>query len=31
MQSSELVRKFIEQPLVRDLPTQAAQAVLALR
>lgn len=31
MQSSELVRKFTEQPLVRDLPVDAAQAVLALR
>lgn len=31
MQSSELVRKFAEQPLVRDLPIDAAQAVLALR
>ncbi|WP_374392437.1 addiction module antidote protein [Sphingopyxis sp.] len=31
MQSSELVRKFNAQPLVRDLPTEAAQAVLALR
>lgn len=31
MQSSELVRRFTEQPLVRDLPVDAAQAVLALR
>ena len=31
MQSSELARKFNAQPLVRDLPTEAAQAVLALR
>jgi hypothetical protein len=29
--SSDLVRKFTEQPLVRDLPVDAAQAVLALR
>ena len=29
--SSELVRKFTEQPLIRDLPVDAAQAVLALR
>ncbi|MBL9068366.1 MAG: addiction module antidote protein [Sphingopyxis sp.] len=31
MQSSELVRRFTEQPLVRDLPVDAAQAILALR
>ena len=31
MQSSELVRKFTAQPLVRDLFPDAAQAVLALR
>ena len=31
MQSSDLVRKFTEQPLIRDLPVDAAQAVLALR
>jgi hypothetical protein len=31
MQGSELVRKFTEQPIVRDLPASAAQAVLALR
>lgn len=31
MQSSELVRRFTQQPLVRDLPVDAAQAVLALR
>lgn len=29
--SSDLVRKFTEQPLIRDLPVDAAQAVLALR
>ena len=29
MQSSELVRRFTEQPLVRDLPVDAAQAILA--
>ena len=29
--SSDLVRKFTEQPLVCDLPVDAAQAVLALR
>ena len=29
--SSALIRKFIEQPLIRDLPVDAAQAVLALR
>ena len=31
MQSSELVRKFTAQPLVRDLFPDAARAVLALR
>lgn len=32
MQSgSDLVRTFTEQPLIRDLPVDAAQAVLALR
>ena len=31
MQSSELIRQLTEQPLVRDLPVEAAQAVLALR
>ena len=31
MQGSELIRRLTEQPLVRDLPTEAAQAVLALR
>lgn len=31
MQNSELVRRLTEQPLVRDLPVEAAQAVLALR
>ena len=31
MQSSELVRKFTAQPLVRDLSAEVAQAVLALR
>lgn len=31
MQSSELVRRFTEQPMVRDLSVAAAQAVLALR
>ncbi|HMN54287.1 MAG TPA: addiction module antidote protein [Sphingopyxis sp.] len=29
--SSDLIRKFTEQPLIRDLPVDAAQAVLALR
>jgi hypothetical protein len=29
--SSALIRKFTEQPLIRDLPVDAAQAVLALR
>ena len=31
MQSSELIRQLSEQPLVRDLSVEAAQAVLALR
>ena len=31
MQSSELIRQLTEQPLVRDLSVEAAQAVLALR
>lgn len=31
MQGSELIRRLTEQPLVRDLPGEAAQAVLALR
>ena len=31
MQSSELVRRLTQQPVVRDLPADAAQAVLALR
>ncbi|QCB56177.1 addiction module antidote protein [Sphingopyxis sp. PAMC25046] len=31
MQSSELIRQLTEQPLVRDLTVEAAQAVLALR
>lgn len=31
MQSGELIRKFTEQPLVRDLSVDAARAVLALR
>jgi hypothetical protein len=31
MESSELIRKFAAQPLVRDLAVEAAQAVLALR
>src|SRR3546814_18881640 len=31
MQSSELIRQLTEQPLVRDLSIEAAQAVLALR
>lgn len=31
MQGSELIRRLTEQPLVRDLQAEAAQAVLALR
>ncbi|MBA3939763.1 MAG: addiction module antidote protein [Sphingopyxis sp.] len=31
MESSTLIRQLTEQPLVRDLPVDAAQAVLALR
>ncbi len=31
MQSSTLIRQLTEQPLIRDLPVDAAQAVLALR
>lgn len=31
MQRSELIRRFTQQALVRDLPVDAAQAVLALR
>ena len=31
MQGSELIRRLTEQPLVRDLSAEAAQAVLALR
>ncbi|KQZ64528.1 MAG: addiction module antidote protein [Sphingopyxis sp.] len=31
MESSLLIRQLTEQPLVRDLPVDAAQAVLALR
>jgi hypothetical protein len=31
MQASELIRRLTEQPLVRDLSAEAAQAVLALR
>ncbi|MBL8649656.1 MAG: addiction module antidote protein [Sphingopyxis sp.] len=31
MESPSLIRQLTEQPLVRDLPTDAAQAVLALR
>ena len=31
MASSALIRQLTEQPLVRDLPVDAAQAVLALR
>ena len=31
METSTLVRRLTEQPFVRDLPVDAAQAVLALR
>ena len=31
MQSSDLIRQFTEQPLIRELSADAAQAVLALR
>ncbi len=31
MQSTTLIRRLTQQPLVRDLPVDAAQAVLALR
>ena len=31
MESTSLIRQLTEQPLVRDLPVDAAQAVLALR
>ena len=31
MQGSTLIRQLTEQPLVRDLSVEAAQAVLALR
>ncbi|WP_077148613.1 addiction module antidote protein [Sphingopyxis sp. KK2] len=31
MESSTLIRQLTQQPLIRDLPVDAAQAVLALR